>query len=369
MKLMPRLALAAALLALASFWLHGQSRGEENPQPSANAPAASAPAATVLEIPDAEALFGGRGERGGGLGSDFGDPLARIGGTGILASYRVTWLPSEAVTGTAMHLAAVREELSISVPLFRDASDRIAFSAHVRNSLFDTDALTPKLGTPFPVSLWDIGFGLNWQHRFENNWTAGIGTQINSASDIPFDGLSEIRLGLNAFLRIPWNEHGIWAFSLSYSPFGELGFPIPGVAYIWQPTEFLRVSIGVPFSIRWRPIEDLTLDATYMPLTNVRGRVSYRVTPRISTFVGYTRSSEGYYLAERIDPNDRLLYRDSRVEGGVQMRFGGRAFAEVFGGYLFNRSVSEGQQIGGLGAPAFFIDAGPMLGGRVQIRW
>jgi hypothetical protein len=348
----------------------GGSAPPEGPPPEqvAPAPALPSPAAAALEIPDTDTFGGGRGGRGG-FGSEFSDPLGRIGGTGILANYRITWLPSEAVTGTANHFQSVREEWSVAFPLWRDVTDRIGFSVHLSNTLLDTDATVPKEGGPFPGSLWDIGFGLNWQHRFENNWIGGLGVMLGSASDQPFSGIDEIRVGLNGFLRIPWNEHAYWNFSLAYSPFGELGFPIPGIAYVWQPSEYFRMSIGLPFSIMWRPTDDLTIDASYMLLTNVRARVSYRLNPRLNLYGEYVQSTEGYYLEDRTVASDRLLFRDGRLEGGLQCRIGGRAMLEIFGGFVFDRSISEGREVGGLGADAIFVNPGGIFGGRLQIRW
>ena len=290
-------------------------------------------------------------------------------GIPFLASYRVAWLNSESITGTGLQFESVREDWSISVPVWRDGSDRLSFTARLAYTQITSDAMVPKEGGAFPGSLWDVGFGLNFQHRFENNWTGGLGIMLGSASNQPFSSLDEIRVGFNAFLHVPANEHAFWNFSLAYAPFGELAFPVPGVAYVWQPSEYLRMSIGIPFSIMWRPTPDLMLDASYMPLTNVRARISYRFNPRLNWYGEYVQSAEGYYLSDRTDPKDRLLFRDGRLETGLQCRFASRGMFEVFGGYVFDRSISEGPEAGGLGADAIFINPGAVFGARLQIRW
>jgi hypothetical protein len=335
---------------------------ETLPQPTPQAP----PSVAALELPDNDMFGNGAGGRGG-LG--FGDGFGRIDGSGILASYRIAWLNSEAITGTAERFESVREDWSIMVPIWRDGSDRLSFNVRVANTQIDTDIMVPKEGGAFPGSLWDVGFGLNYQHHFDNNWTGGLGITIGSASDQPFNGADDIRVGFNGFLHIPANEHAYWAFSLAYSPFGELAFPIPGVAYVWQPNEFFRMSIGIPFSLMWRPTPDLMLDVAYMPLTNIRARISYRLNPKMNFYGEFVQSSEGYYLSDRTDPNDRLLFRDGRLEIGTQYRFATRGMFEVFGGYVFDRSISDGSQVGGLGADAIFVNPGAVLGARLQIRW
>ncbi len=326
------------------------------------------PAISALELPESDMFTSGRGGRGG-FGSDFGDGFSRIDGSGILASYRVAWLNNEQITGTTQHFESVREDWSVMVPIWRDGTERLSFTARVAYTQVNSDAIVPKEGGAFPGSLWDVGFGLNYQHRFDNNWTGGLGIMLGSASNQPFSSLDDIRVGFNAFLRVPANEHAYWNFLLAYAPFGELAFPIPGVAYVWQPSEFFRMSIGIPFSLMWRPTPDLMLDVAYMPLTNVRARISYRLSAKLNWYGEYVQSADGYYLSDRTDPSDRLLFRDGRLEMGLQYRFAGRGMIEVFGGYVFDRSISEGAEAGGLGADALFINPGAIFGARVQIRW
>ena len=57
-----------------------------------------------------------------------------------------------------------------------------------------------------------------------------------------------------------------------YSPTSELPFPIPGVAYVWQPADNFRMNIGVPFMVMYRPVDDLTLDFSYMLVRTVHAR-------------------------------------------------------------------------------------------------
>src|SRR5579871_1298720 len=103
------------------------------------APQAS-PAIKALDLPDNDMFGAGMGGRGG-LG--FGEGFGRIDGSGILASYRVAWLNSEAITGTTQHFESVREDWSIMVPIWRDGSDRLSFNVRVANTQIDTDIMVP----------------------------------------------------------------------------------------------------------------------------------------------------------------------------------------------------------------------------------
>ena len=103
-----------------------------------------------------------------------------------------------------------------------------------------------------------------------------------------------------------------------YAPAGNLNFPIPGVAYLWNPSDSLRVSLGLPFSVMWRPIDDLTINLMYVPLTNVNARATYRMLPAVQVFGGFEWLQEAYFLADRTDRTDRFLGYEKRLLGGVR---------------------------------------------------
>src|SRR5207244_7729232 len=123
-----------------------------------------------------------------------------------------------------------------------------------------------------------------------------------------FHSINEMTAGANAFLRIPQGEHNAWLFTLAYSPTSELPIPIPGVAYVRQPSEEFRMNIGLPFQVMWRPIDDVTLDFSYMLLRTVHARATYRLAPALRVYVSYDWGNEGWFLAERPNNNDRVYY-------------------------------------------------------------
>jgi hypothetical protein len=139
--------------------------------------------------------------------------------------------------------------------------------------------------------------------------------------------------GINGFLRIPSGEHNAWLFSLSYSPTNQLPYPIPTVAYVWQPSEFFRMNVGLPFMLMWRPTEDCTLDISYMLLTTLHARISYRLSQQASVYLAYTSESEAYLLADRINNNDRFFNVDQRASTGVKLFLTKKASLDFSGGY------------------------------------
>ena len=86
-----------------------------------------------------------------------------------------------------------------------------------------------------------------------------------------------------------------------YSPVGNLNFPIPGVAYLWNPSDAFHASIGLPFSVMWRPVDDLTFNFSYMPLVTVNARATYRLVGKVFVYGGFESLQEAYLLADRED--------------------------------------------------------------------
>jgi len=47
---------------------------------------------------------------------------------------------------------------------------------------------------------------------------------------------------------LPAGGNDAWQYSVSYVPSSLIRYPIPGIAYEWNPSERLQVALGVPFS-------------------------------------------------------------------------------------------------------------------------
>jgi hypothetical protein len=289
-----------------------------------------------------------------------------MGGPG----YGVTWYPSRPVSGSGTDFGLVRQNLSVAVPVWRDGGDALRLTAGVRNSLFSTDAVLPDTGRPFPSNLWNVNLGLSYNHRFDNGWTGGLLTSLGSASDQPFHSIHEMSVGLGGFLTVSArNDRDAWMFSLLYSSAGTLNFPIPGVAYVWNPSDDLRVSIGLPLSVMWRPVEDLTLNVSYFPLTNARALATYRLANPVRVYGGYEFLNEAYFLADRVNTQDRFFGFEQRLLGGVRWDVWRHAVLDLNAGYAFDRHYGEGRNEGSSLHDRVDIASGAFLGANLRIRY
>jgi hypothetical protein len=294
-----------------------------------------------------------------------------VGRMPLRASYRVTWFADEPVAGQFTNLGYVQQDLSFAFPLWHNGTcDDLSATINVRNETFHTLAILPDTLQPFPQDLWNIRFGLTYRHQFDNGWITGGTVSLGSASDQPFHSINEMTAGISAFLRVPSGEHNAWLFSLHYSPTSDLPIPIPGVAFVWQPTENFRANIGLPFQIMWRPIEDLTLDVSYMLLTTFHARANYRLCRPLRVYVGYASENESYFLADRTDYNLRFFNIDQRVTAGVQYFFNPKTSLDFSTGYVFDHYFFEGKNItNGTHFNRIDVGDGPYVSLQLQIRW
>jgi hypothetical protein len=292
-----------------------------------------------------------------------------VGHVPYAASYRVTWLPEEAVQGQDARFTVVGQDASVRFPIWQSECDELSGSVNLRVQIISTSAILPNTLQPFPDQLWDVRFGAAYRHLFENGWIAGGSFSFGSASDQPFHSFDELTVGVNAFLRIPQGEHNAWLFSLSYSPTAQLNFPIPGVAFMWVPSEQFRMNIGLPFSVWYHPTEDVTLEASYMLLTTIHARATYRVCQPVRVYIGYDWSNESWFLVDRPAENDRFFYYEQRVSVGAVTNIGRTFLLDVSTGYVFERFYFEGAKSSDTHFNRVNVDAAPLLSLQAALRW
>jgi hypothetical protein len=318
----------------------------------------------VLQAPAALDSRGGGMMGGPGL---LGGPLT--GHMPVMSSYRILWEPEQPVRGQPTDLGVVRQDLHFLAPLWQTSQDEVSFSAHVRSEVLDSDAFFPISGRALPDDLWNIGFGGTYRHRFDNDWIAGGSLMIGSASDKPFHGWDEMNIGLNTFLRLPSGERNSWLFTLSYSPTAQLPFSVPGVAYSWVPSDQFRANIGLPFQLTYCPTQDLRFDFSYMLLTSIHARATYRCWGPVRAYVSYDWENEAYLPVDRPDVKDRLFSYDMRLSGGVQTSLDRHWLLDLSSGYVFDRFYALGRSSALDTQDRINVGDGPFIALSAMVRW
>lgn len=303
-------------------------------------------------------------------------PTGPLAGLGALRNvipgpgYAVDWIPARPVANQGRDLGIVRQDLALFAPIWREGDDTLFAGASVRNTHVYTDALLPDTGRRFPKDLWNANIGLAYLHQFNNGWTGGAMVSVGSASDKPFNTIREMNVIFAGFLRVPaCAEEDFWLFSLFYSPGGLLNFPVPGVAYQWNYSERFHLTIGLPFAVMWKPTPDLTFTASYLPLTNIRANLDYRLEEGVHLFGGYEFLNEAYFLADRKQRFDRFLGFEQRVLGGVKFDVFQSASLDLHAGYAFGRYFGEGRNQGATLHDRIDIAPGAFLGASLRIKF
>ncbi len=289
------------------------------------------------------------------------------------ADYRATWFPQEQVQNQPAKLGYLQQDFSLNVPFWQCPGEEWSASVHIRAESFHTGAILPDTRQPFPEDLWNVHLGTSYRHLFDNGWIAGGTVTLGSASDQPFHSINEMTVGATAFLRVPQGEHNAWLFSLNFSSNSEVlnYIPIPGVAYLYAPSDSFQATIGFPFaSVLYRPDDDWTLQLSYALLTNIHARATYHALRPLRLYAGFDWSNENYFLANRPDERDRFFYYDKRVTVGLQIP--ARSLNAVFdlsGGYSFDRFYFEGRNINNRSFNRIDLGDGPFAALRVDIRF
>lgn len=118
--------------------------------------------------------------------------------------------------------------------------------------------------------------------------------------------------------------------------------PLPGVAYREVVDETLTYVLGLPASqVVWKPIEDLTLEATYVLPLDFTLRGGYAFTDELELFASFDRDKDAYDV-EGLASNRRLFFRQRRVEAGLDFTPCANAKITLAGGLAFDQEFTTG---------------------------
>jgi hypothetical protein len=297
-----------------------------------------------------------------------------LGKLRLRSDYRVTVFPDQPVAGQPAELGLFQQDASLSVPLLQSPTDEWYGSVRIRNQEFATGALLPDTGEPFPDDLWNVRIGTGYRHRFDSGWIGALLVTIGSPSDEPFASLDEMDISATAVLRVPARGRDAWVFFLNYGSNREFlpHIPIPGVGYAYQPSdEFEAVVTTGVVSLRYRPVETLTLSASYIAVRTVDVRLTYQLFRPVRLWAGFDWTNERYLRADRADPDDRLFYYEKRVRAGVIIGLARypEMWVDADVGYSFDRFYFEGEDYGDRGRNRIDVGDGPFVQVRLGARF
>ncbi len=280
------------------------------------------------------------------------------------------WSPAVPVQGQPATLAMNAQFARVSAPIRKPVEGEplwIAIAKFGRLELA-TDAILPDSGQPIPDQLWLVETGGMHIRPLANGGTIGGTFLIGSASDRPYAAGRDLTLMAIGFYNRPAaNERDEWNFSIFYSPTSQLPYPIPGVAYLWRPSETFEAKIGVPAGIEYRPNDDWSFSVGYTPLVNVNAIARRRLGEHLSAIAFYRTDTEIYFLADRVRDNERFYVFDQRAAIGLERSLAGGFSLEVTASYLFDRKLFQGTNF--TSGRTDVVNFDPGLGLSAQLLW
>ena len=296
-----------------------------------------------------------------------------LGELPVRSDYRIMVLPDQKVSGQAAELGLLQHDFTLSVPLRQSATDEWSASVRIRDQEFDTGAILPDTGEPFPDNLWNIRFGTTYRHRFDNGWIGALDVNVGSPSDEPFASADEVEVSATAILRVPARGgRDAWIFFLNYGSNREFlpHIPIPGFGYSYQPSDQFEAVVTTGLvSLRYQPIETLTLTASYIAVRTVDVRVTYQLFRPVRLWVGFDWTNERYLLAGRANSDDRLFYYEKRVRAGAIIGLARWLYVELTAGYSFDRFYFEGEGYSDNDRNRIDVESGPFGAVRIGTRF
>ncbi len=296
--------------------------------------------------------------------SSSGGPL---GGDRAPLKSRLTWLPAESLKDQPGSLGMNGEQIELGFPVRMEPGSIWLATAGVRRLEINTSVILPDSGLEVPNQLWDIEAGLMHFRELAGGGRVGGMVRIGSPSDQPYGAWRDMTVTLLAFLNVPSGERDAWNFSLFYSPTGQITFPIPGIAYVWRPSEEFQANVGVPFSLEYRPTETFAVTASYMPLNNVQVLARQAWGPNWSFYAGYRTVNETFLLADRLEDEERLYLFDQRVTLGVERKLGYGWSLDLSSAYVFDRKLFQAENFSDSRRDLLAIDAG--MAWTLQVVW
>jgi hypothetical protein len=291
----------------------------------------------------------------------------------LRGDYRGTFYPERRVDHQDATLAMTEHRFTLVAPLFQNSTDEFAVSGRVAYQDIVTNAVFPESGEDFPRHLWDIWASVSYRHKFDNGWVGGVAVQGGTATDEPFKSMDDVYVRALALLRIPQGERNAWILTVLYASdqqyFGIKNIPMPGLAYLWNPSDKFRAVVGVPFSsIEYKPFKTLTLEAQYFPFWTVRTFATWEIFRPLRAYIGFDWDNDHWYQHGRGDKDDKLYYYEKRATIGA--RFDLRHVGiEVFGGYAFGRFYFEGEGYSDRTENRVGVESAPFIAGRLHVRF
>jgi hypothetical protein len=295
-------------------------------------------------------------------------------GTLLMANPHIgmTSYPEQSTDQPGTTLSMQRYYFQGGVPVYHRGNDTFVITSHMDATSIYTNAILPTTKQTFPSQLYNVAFGMNYFHPYENGNVGGIVFDVGSASDKPFQSGKEILASGTAFLLMPQDEQGAWFIGVNASTNSQVlfGLPIPGGGYFYHPSDDFQAIFGFPFSlVSWRPARDWQLQYVWAFLTTMHARAVYQLNPDWQFYAGFDWTNENWRLAERVNEQNHFFYYEKKLATGFLWWFKPNVGFEFSGGWAFDRYFTEAHGFTLVGDNTVNIGSGPYVSAQFDLRF
>jgi len=307
-----------------------------------------------------------------GEGSGFGGFSEKLGNLSFEAEYKISATEEESVQEQGGGLSFCQQELYLLCPLKQNEEFESALTFGFEVMDIATRGRLIQAGVGLPDHLWEMGLGGLMRGRLDNEWIWGLRVSAGSASDRPFDSLSETNLNATGSLQVPAGDDDQHLLFLNFATNREFlrYIPIPGYAYQWNIDRKKQVLLGIPFCWgRWRATDKLTLQGSYFIPRTVHAKISYELWEGVDIYSGFDWQNQRWLRAGREDDDDRIFYYEKKVGAGLGWKIVDNCKIDFQGGYGFDRFFFEGEEYDDRGDNCISFSDGLFMGTQVSFRF
>lgn len=226
------------------------------------------------------------------------------------------------------------------------------------NLPFDIDRAQPRAGVEFfqlklntldplvPENLTDVSAAVGLGVYQKDNVVAGLSVGVGYAAVGAFGDENGLYLKSDLLVGVTFDNGDVLGVVLNFD--GNRTFlpdvPLPGVQYGKRTfDERLLLSVGFPVnSVTWKPDDRWTFNLTFNIPDRLSGRVDYKFTDKFGVYGAYTNRTEAFAWDALDDGDDRVFFRQNRVEAGVLGTVNGALSFVLAGGYAFGQELETG---------------------------
>lgn len=295
---------------------------------------------------------------------------APLGELPPMGAYSISYYGDKDVKNQDTSLQLIEHNLWGFMPLLNKPDKDLAIFGPFEIKNMKTDAILPNSGAVLPENLYDLSFGPAYRCKFKNDWIGGVAFLFGSASDKPFHSADELSYRLDAYVKIPSSNNNAWLFFVDYYNNREYlrNIPIPGAAYLYNPSDKLIAVIGLPVAtLQYMPVDNLTVNLTYIMVTSVHAKVAYNLTASLNIYGAFDWNNELYARADREREKERIFYYEKLLSLGIHWQAFKYVGIDLSGGYAFNRFFFEGEQYNEKDGNNIDIENGPFVSLHVGI--